>query len=440
MTVPNGPGDVATFGLSNNSNVSISANTEVNGIIITPGGGCSITVPPDLAFTLGGTGISGGGVGFRVPFGSTGGGELLFADIATAGNSSIDNEGGLFFTDNSTAGTAEIFNDVGIRFSGTSSAGGAIINSLAGVISFSDSSTADHVFIAGGDLAGSISFANTSSAGSATISYLGGGDIDFSGSSTGGTARIIVAREGALSAFLSIGGHNPPGVTIGSIEGSGFVTLGANNLTVGSNNLSTTLSGWIQDSGLGGSLTKIGAGALDLTGANTYTGDTNIDGGVLQVDGSVASDTFVNRRGILSGTGTVNGNVTNRAGTVSPGKADGETGVLTVTGNYTTAVSQDDGATLSIQVGGTDVNQVSVLNVTGNAHLSGYLEPVLVNGFVPEIGQSFTIMNYASFTGFFSRIKNHPLDNGRKRWSVTYNPTSVVLTVVGSDRAVRYAR
>lgn len=33
--VPNGPADVATFGLSNTTDVSISANTEVNGITFT---------------------------------------------------------------------------------------------------------------------------------------------------------------------------------------------------------------------------------------------------------------------------------------------------------------------------------------------------------------------------------------------------------------------
>jgi hypothetical protein len=33
--VPNGPADTATFGLSNTTDVSISENTEVNGIIFT---------------------------------------------------------------------------------------------------------------------------------------------------------------------------------------------------------------------------------------------------------------------------------------------------------------------------------------------------------------------------------------------------------------------
>src|SRR5947208_12768485 len=72
MTVPNGPADVATFGLSNTTDVSISENTEVNGVVFNPGADAfTITVPgvdpcnatchgdqPSLTLTISGVGIT----------------------------------------------------------------------------------------------------------------------------------------------------------------------------------------------------------------------------------------------------------------------------------------------------------------------------------------------------------------------------------------------
>src|SRR5437660_11615478 len=73
-----------------------------------------------------------------------------------------------------------------------------------------------------------------------------------------------------------------------SIAGNGFLNLGSKNLAVGSNNTSTTFSGVIRDGGLGGgaggSLTKVGTGALTLSGANTYIGGTAISNGTLVVN------------------------------------------------------------------------------------------------------------------------------------------------------------
>ena len=99
----------------------------------------------------------------------------------------------------------------------------------------------------------------------------------FTDDSTGGAAHVQVYENGSLD----ISGHNPPGITLGSIEGSGLVMLGGNVLTVGSNNLSTTFSGVIQD----GSLTKIGDGTLVLSGLNTYEGGTTVENGTLTAAG-----------------------------------------------------------------------------------------------------------------------------------------------------------
>src|ERR1044071_1106438 len=58
QTVPNGPNDVATFGHSNITAVSISTGAEVNAITFDPGASAfTVTVPSTLMLTVSGTGI-----------------------------------------------------------------------------------------------------------------------------------------------------------------------------------------------------------------------------------------------------------------------------------------------------------------------------------------------------------------------------------------------
>jgi autotransporter-associated beta strand protein len=104
-------------------------------------------------------------------------------------------------------------------------------------------------------------------------------------------------------------------LSAGSLAGAGNYYLGANQLTVGGNNLNTTVSGVISDCGptghecgnspaAGGSLIKVGTGTLTLTGANTYTGGTTISGGTLAAGAvntfSAASHTVVESGGTLA--------------------------------------------------------------------------------------------------------------------------------------------
>jgi autotransporter-associated beta strand protein len=511
--VPNGPNDVATFGLSNTTAISISSPfTTVNGITFIPGASSfTITATPNIFFstlTLDGVGITNnsgvtqnfvitqdistlraGGITFTnsATAGSLTrftnlGALLVFRNTSTAGNATITNTGvqdvvaQTVFEDNSSAGNAIITNnasasDFGVTFFGgnstaanatitnngdtstrpgatlfanTSSAGNANVINNGGTAGgahggdtfFVDQSTAangtftNNGGTANGAAGGTTRFLESSTAGSATLiangglNGGGGGTILFADQSTVGTARIEVFGNGSLDISL----HDPPGMTINAIEGDGNVSLGSNNLRVGSDNNDATFACTIHDGGVnggvGGSLTKVGSGTLILTAANTYTGDTNVNRGVLQVDGSISSNTSV--RGTLAGIGTVHGNVTNNNfGTVSPGQASGVPGVLTIVQNYT----QAQYARLMIQIAGTSPGDFSVLNVLGTADLSGYLKPVLLNGFVPTIGESFSFLNYGGLNGTLS-IFNPNIAHQAEHWEIGYFPTYAILTVV----------
>src|SRR5256885_5094247 len=160
---------------------------------------------------------------------------------------------------------------------------------------------------------------HTAPAGNATLvanAGTSGGVISFNQNSLGGTTRCELFGNGSLD----LSQRSSPGITIGSLEGDGLVFLGARNLTVGSNDLTTTFSGVIQDGGAGGgtggSLTKLGRGELTLGSANTYTGATIVSDGKLIVNNTLGSGTGTGSVQVLGGNLTGNGII---AGAVTVG-------------------------------------------------------------------------------------------------------------------------
>jgi autotransporter-associated beta strand protein len=103
-------------------------------------------------------------------------------------------------------------------------------------------------------------------------------------------------------------------LTLASLDGGAKITNsvgGSVTLTVGSNNSSTSHSGVIEDGAGVLSFVKVGTGKLAITGANSYTGPTNITAGILSVGnstglGSVQSGTTVNSNSILEFFGGIN--------------------------------------------------------------------------------------------------------------------------------------
>jgi autotransporter-associated beta strand protein len=353
----------------------------------------------------------------------------IFFSAATAASATIanNNGGSTVFgnsngTDTATAGSAQITNNTGgqTQFLAATTAGSSVIaNNAGGFLQFgtsgggTDTATAGDATITNN---GITTFNASTTGGNAVITTNNGGNVFFFDASTGGNAQFITNTGGSFD----MSGLASAGMTAGSIAGAGSYVLGAKNLAVGGNNLSTTVSGVI--SGAGGALTKVGTGALTLTNINTYTGATSVNAGALVVDGSIAASslTTVNAGGTLSGSGIV-GDTAIAGGTLAPGSGGGSAfGPLTVQGNLSfTAAS-----TYMIQVSPANAGRT---NVTGTATLGG----ATVNAvFGPGnyVQTQYTILNATgSVSGAFNPTVVSNLANIQS--TLSYDANNVYLNV-----------
>lgn len=274
-----------------------------------------------------------------------GGGTILFEDDSTAADANITASRMMRFTNSATAGNANITVDtIGfayLSFEGTSSAGNATITNIHGGIVFAGNSTAGTATLIsdneGSLIPTGIVFDHNSTAANATLLLSNNGFVAFTNEADGGQARFVMDATSEIKISDST---RTGGVNVGSIEGGGRVLLGANTLTVGSNNLSTEHSGEI--TGTGGKLVKTGTGMLILSGTNTYTGGTTVSGGTLQI-------------GTADATGKIIGAVVNQAGlTFANADLSGLTSITTNAGGTTTFsgnMSASGPATLAINGG-----------------------------------------------------------------------------------------
>ena len=127
----------------------------------------------------------------------------------------------------------------------------------------------------------------------------------------------------------------------------------------------------------------------------------------------------------LRGAGTINGQLHNRSyGTVQPGNSAGQ---LTINGNY--LQDTDNAGSLEIEIGGTLAAQYDRLIVNGLAFLGGTLRADLINGFVPAVGNQFTVVDSIATLGGFTEHQFQSPGPG-KGWVLIDTGTDIILRVV----------
>ena len=194
-------------------------------------------------------------------------------------------------------------------------------------------------------------------------------------------------------------------------------------------------------------MTKTGAGTTILSGTNSYSGDTDIDAGILQLDGSTGASSTANigTAGTLTGTGTINGNAT-LAGNGIINKSSGTiAGTLGVTGGNwngngaVTGLVTSSSGTFTIG-SGANLTATSGVSATGGAMVvNGTLTGTLTTTSNTTISGTGTITGDSSISGIHSPGNSPGIQSYSSNLSytagssVTWELTADTLGLRGTD-------
>ena len=342
--------------------VAVSANalgSTAAGTIVNSGGQLrlqNVTIGAE-ALTISGTGISGSVGAIRGGSGSS----TYGGKVTLAANATLFTSGAVGLTFDVASGDAFDLGNNTLTFDGTGThqvkdgiagTGGLLktgsgLLAVSGTSSYNGTTTVSNGTLRAGAAAGGQAFGNLSA--------------------------VTLAASPANNTALDLNNFNQ---TIGSLAGgttggiTSGVVLGSGTLTTGGDNTSTSFAGVI--SGTGGGLTKTGSGTMTLAAANSYTGATAVNNGLLKIlsGGSISSSsTTVNSGGALDVGGTA-GNVQVNSGGLL--KGSGSVGAFTLASGGTLTPGNSPGtltAASAIILGGSTYNwEISALTGTAGTH------------------------------------------------------------------------
>ena len=380
-------------------------------------------------------GYSAGSVGMATVSGGTWSNSTRFLYVGYGGSGTLEVAGGSVTNSNGVIGT--IAGGVGAVTvsSGTWTNGGTLY--VGG--SVTGTGGTGTLNVTGGEVkntfgnlgysAGSVGTATVSSgtwSNSGALVVGGGGTGTLTISGSGGTGGVVIvggtlSKGGAGTINLNAGGTLQIGT--GSSTGALGTDLVNNGALVFNRTGSSTVSSAISGTG---ALTKLGAGTLTFSGTSSYSGATAINAGSFLVSGALGNSAVsVNAGGLLGGSGTISGSITaNASGTLSPGA-----GIESLT---TGAVTLLDQSTFAYEMNSAVPLAADLLSVTGNLSLSGTVGLTLTDlATTPSAfaaGTTFSLINYTGSwnSGLFSYGGSVLADGGMftvgsQSWMIDYD-------------------
>jgi fibronectin-binding autotransporter adhesin len=243
--------------------------------------------------------------------------------------------------------------------------------------------------------------------------------------------NVVITRSGGSITIEigSLGGNS------GSRIGPGNSTSSGSDYRIGWKNEDAIFAGQILADGEN-TITKVGTGNWTLSGVNTYTGGTVVNGGTLTINNASGSGTgsgnvTVNTGATLAGTGTISGTTTiNSGATISPGND----GIGTLTINST--ITLTNGSTTFIQIN-KNAGTRDQLTTTGTINYGGTLIVTNLAGTLAQ-NDSFKLFNANTYNGNFSALVLPPLAPDLM-WNTAALATSGTISVVSTNFTIPQA-
>ena len=273
------------------------------------------------------------------------------------------------------------------------------------------------------------------------------------------TLRSLTFDNGAASYYIAAGGAGR--LQLGTAGGDGTVSVASGTHTVSAGiefaqyTTATIATGsrLLLSGALTGSaaLVKNGTGRLDIDGTGSFSGVTNVEAGLLNVNGSIASsEVNVGNGGTLGGSGTVGGTTIETGGTLAPGNSPG---TLNVSGDLTWASGGNYNWQI-VNASGTAGSGWDLVDISGDLDLSflSSESPFAINLWTlsstgPDVnGAAINFDNTQSYTWTIARVAgaivgfnasyftlNLGANNGTAGWANELGGGSIAIVQNGQD-------